>query len=359
MLFSPYKLGSIELKNAVVMSPMTRNRSSRDNVPQAMVATYYSQRASAGLIISEGTSPSPNGVGYPRIPGIYNDAQIAAWKTVTEAVHEKGGKIFLQLMHTGRVSHQSCLPEGAVILAPSAIQMKGKIYTDDAGMVDYSAPKEMSIAEIHSSIAEYVQASKNAIEAGFDGVELHGANGYLIEQFIAPMSNHRSDEYGGSIEKRCRFAIEVAKATSEAIGADRVGIRLSPNGAFNDILPYPEVEETYTYLAKELNKLNLVYIHLVDHSSMGTPAVGEEVVSAIRNAFKGTLILSGAYDKVRAESDLANDKAQLIAFGRPFISNPDLVERMKTDAELSAPDYSTFYTPSEKGYIDYPTLALV
>lgn len=359
MLFSPYQLCKIELKNAVVMAPMTRNRSSRDNVPQAMVAVYYSQRASAGLIISEGTSPSPNGVGYPRIPGIYYDAQIAAWKTVTEAVHAKGGKIFIQFMHTGRVSHQSCLPEGAVILAPSAIPMKGKIYTDDAGMQDYSAPKEMSIVEIHSTIQEYVQAAKNAIEAGFDGVELHGANGYLIEQFIAPMSNHRSDEYGGSIENRCRFVLEVAKATSEAIGPDRVGIRFSPNGAFNDILPYPEVEETYAYLANGMNELGLVYIHLVDHSSLGTPAVGEEVVSAIRKAFKGALILSGGYDKVRAESDVTSGKAQLIAFGRPFISNPDLVERLQADAELSIPDFSTFYTPGEKGYIDYPTLALV
>ena len=359
MLFSPTQLGNIELKNAIVMAPMTRNRSTSNNIPEAIVTTYYAQRASAGLIITEGTSPSPNGVGYPRIPGIYNDEQIAAWKNVTSAVHEKGGRIFLQLMHTGRVSHTSCMPDGAIILAPSAIKMTGQIYTDEAGMQDYSQPKEMTLEEIASAKQEYVQASINAIAAGFDGVELHAANGYLLEQFIAPMSNHRSDEYGGSIENRCRFVLEVAKATSEAIGAEHVGIRLSPNGAFNDILPYPEVEQTYTYLAAGLSDLHLVYVHLVDHSSMGTPAVGENVVAGIRAAFKGTLILSGGYDKARAEKDLVDGKAQLIAFGRPFLANPDFVERMKSDLEMNAPDFSTFYTPGEKGYTDYPTVALV
>ena len=354
MLFSPYKLGSIELKNAIVMAPMTRNRASSNNIPETIVTQYYAQRASAGLIITEGTSPSPNGVGYPRIPGIYNDEQIAAWKSVTSAVHEKGGRIFLQLMHTGRVSHTSCLTEGANILAPSAIKMTGQIYTDEAGMQDYSEPKEMSLDDIETAKQEYVQASINAMVAGFDGVELHAANGYLLEQFIAPMSNQRTDEYGDSIENRCRFVLEVAKATIDAIGKEHVGIRFSPNGAFNDIVPYPEVEETYNYLAEKMNELDLVYIHLVDHSSMGTPAVGEHVVAGIRNAFEGTLILSGGYDKLKAEKDLLDGKGELIAFGRPFISNPDFVERMESDLELSAPDFSTFYTPGEKGYTDYP-----
>jgi N-ethylmaleimide reductase len=359
MLFSPYKLGSIELKNSIVMAPMTRNRASSSNIPQPIVAQYYAQRASAGLIITEGTSPSPNGVGYPRIPGIYNEEQITAWKSVTSAVHEKGGRIFLQLMHTGRVSHISSLPAGAVILAPSAIKMTGQIYTDKAGMLDYSEPKEMSLAEIESTKDEYVQAAINAMKAGFDGVEIHGANGYMLEQFIAPMSNHRTDEYGGSIENRCRFALEVVGATINAIGKNHVGIRFSPNGAFNDIVPYPEVAETYQYLANGMNELSVLYIHLVDHSSMGTPAVGENVVAGIRNAFKGTLILSGGYDKLRAEKDLLDGKGELIAFGRPFISNPDLVERMESDLELSAPDFTTFYTPGEKGYTDYPAYSLV
>ena len=358
-LFSPYHLGKITLKNAVVMAPMTRNRANSEHVPLPVIAEYYTQRSGAGLIITEGTSPSANGVGYPRIPGIYNDAQIAAWKPVTASVHVHGGHIFLQLMHTGRVGNQLNLPEGAVVLGPSAIPMAGEIYTDAAGMQPYTAPKEMTPAHIQEAKREYVQASISAIEAGFDGVELHGANGYLLEQFIAPMSNQRTDEYGGSVENRCRFVLEVAKATVEAIGAECVGIRLSPNGAFNDILPYPEVKETYTYLATELNKLGLVYVHLVDHSSMGTPPVGEDVVTAIRTAFKGTFILSGGYTKARAEHDLTDGKADLIAFGRPFISNPDLVARLESDATLNDPDYTTFYTPGEKGYTDYPSLALV
>jgi N-ethylmaleimide reductase len=237
--------------------------------------------------------------------------------------------------------------------------MTGQIYTDAAGMQDYSEPKEMSLDEIEKAKQEYVQASINAIAAGFDGVELHAANGYLLEQFIAPMSNQRTDEYGGSIENRCRFALEVAKATIEAIGKEHIGIRFSPNGAFNDIIPYPEVAETYQYLAKEMNDLGLVYIHLVDHSSMGTPAVGENVVTGIRNAFKGTLILSGGYDKAKAQKDLEDGKAELIAFGRPFIGNPDLVERMESDLELSAPDFTTLYAPGEKGYTDYPAYSLV
>ncbi len=355
LLFSPTKLGPLALQNRLVMSPLTRNRAS-DNVPNDLMVEYYAQRASAGLIITEGTSPSPNGLGYPRIPGAFSAAQTAAWKKVTDAVHAKGAKIFLQLMHTGRIGHPLNLPGGATVLAPSAVAAAGEIYTDAGGMKPHATPKAMTEADLKTALGEYVQAAKNAVAAGFDGVELHGANGYLLEQFIRPNSNQRTDAYGGSIENRARFVLEVAKAVIAAIGKDKVGIRLSPYGAFNDMPPYPEMEADYAYLARQLNALGLAYVHLVDHSSMGAPAVPQLIKDTFRKEFKGALILSGGYDAARAEADLAAGKADLIAFGRPFLANPDLIKRWQSGAALNAPDPNTFYTPGPKGYTDYPAL---
>jgi len=355
LLFSETVLGSLPLQNRLVMAPLTRNRAT-DNIPNALMAQYYSQRACAGLIITEGTSPSPNGLGYPRIPGIFSPAQTEGWKHITDAVHPQGAKLFMQLMHTGRIGHPLNLPVGARVLAPSAVAAPGEMYTDAEGMQPHPVPQAMTEADIQTAIAEYVQAAKNAITAGMDGVELHSANGYLLEQFIRPNTNLRTDRYGGSIENRARFVFEVADAVIAAIGKDKVGIRLSPFGVFNDMPLYDAMEAEYTYLAQQLNARALVYIHLVDHSPMGAPAVPDSIKATFRKTFKRTLILSGGYDAARAEDDLAAGKCDLIAVGRPFLANPDLVARWKTGAAENSPDMATFYTPGAKGYIDYPTM---
>lgn len=353
-LFTPYKLGNVVLKNRIVMSPMTRSRAI-GNVPNELMAEYYGQRSGAGLIITEGTSPSPNGLGYSRIPGIFSRSQVDGWKKITSAVHEGGARIFIQLMHTGRISHALNLPEGSRVLAPSAVKPKGQMWTDSKQLQDYPVPEEMTIKEIEDTIKEYADASKNSIEAGFDGVELHGANGYLIEQFLSPVSNMRTDIYGGSIEDRCRFVLEVSAAVAEAIGPERTGIRLSPYGVASDMPQYPEIEFTYKYLAEEHKKLGIAYIHLVDHSSMGAPVVPAEFKKVIRKIFKNTVILSGGYDLDRAEADLENGLGDLVAFGRPFINNPDLVDRFRNSWPLTQDlDFKKFYSPGEKGYIDYP-----
>lgn len=356
LLFSPTQLGGLTLQNRLVMSPLTRCRAI-DNIPNALMAKYYGQRASAGLIITEGTSPSPNGLGYARIPGVFSDAQIAGWKAITEAVHAGGAKIFMQLMHTGRVSHPLNMPANARMVAPSALAAAGEMYTDAAGMQTQPVPEAMSLTDIHTTLEEYVQAARNAILAGCDGVELHAANGYLLEQFIRPTSNQRTDNYGGNIENRARFVLEVANAVTTAIGKDRVGIRLSPYGVFNDMPLYDTIEEDYTYLARQLNQIGLVYIHLVDHSAMGAPIVPTSVKTAFHTEYTGTLILSGGYDAEHAEADLVAGKADLIAVGRPFLANPDLPARWQQQAPLNAADPDTFYTPGEKGYTDYPYLA--
>jgi N-ethylmaleimide reductase len=355
ILFSEAKLGSLSLQNHLVMSPMTRNRAT-DNLPNDLMATYYEQRSSAGLIITEGTSPSPNGLGYPRIPGIFSPQQVAGWTSVTTLVRQQGAKIFCQLMHTGRISHPLNLPPGGRVLAPSAIAASEEMFTDLQGMQALPVPEVMSRSDIDHTVEEYAQAARNAIEAGFNGIELHGANGYLLEQFFRPTSNERDDNYGGSVENRARFVLEVAQAVIAAIGADKVGIRLSPYGVFNSMPVYDEMETDYIYLTEKLNSLGLAYIHLVDHSSMGAPTVPDSIKQAIRKIFERSLILSGGYDASRAEQDLAENKADLIAVGRPFLANPDLVERWKNDLELNAPDFASFYTPGEKGYIDYPSL---
>jgi N-ethylmaleimide reductase len=338
------------------MSPMTRSRAI-GNIPNDLMAQYYAQRASAGLIITEGTSPSPNGLGYARIPGIFSDAQIAGWEQVTAAVHPHGAKMFMQLMHCGRIAHPLNLPAGARVVAPSAVAAAGTMYTDAAGMQPHPVPQAMTDAYIKATIAEFAQAAKNAVAAGFDGIELHGANGYLLEQFFRPNTNQRTDRYGGSIENRARFVLEVIAATSAAIGKDRVGIRLSPFGVFNDMPAYAAMEEDYTYLAQQLDAAGLVYVHLVDHSAAGAPPVPDSVKAMFRRMFKRTLILSGGYDAARAESDLAAAKCDLIGVGKPFLANPDLVQRWRAHAAVNAPDFSTFYTPGPKGYIDYPAMA--
>ena len=356
LLYSKTTLGPLTLQNHLVMCPLTRSRAT-GNVPNDLMVQYYAQRASAGLIISEGTTPSPNGLGYPRIPGIFSAEQVAGWKKITDAVHAGGAKMFIQFMHTGRIGHPLNLPAGAKVVAPSAVAAKGEMFTDAEGLKPHPIPHAMTAADIKSTIAEFVQAAKNAMAAGFDGVELHGANGYLLEQFIRPNSNTRTDNYGGSIENRARFALEVVAATIAAIGKDKVGIRLSPFGVFNDMPLYPEMEADYTYLAQKLNAAGLLYIHLVDHSSMGAPKVPDSMKATFRSVFKGALILSGGYDAARAESDLAAGKCDLVAVGKPFLANPDLVARWKAGAAVNAPDMATFYTPGPKGYTDYPALA--
>jgi N-ethylmaleimide reductase len=278
MLFKPFKTSSMELNNRVVMSPLTRSRATQDNIPTALMAEYYGQRATAGLIITEGTSPSPNGLGYPRIPGLFNAAQVAGWQQVTNAAHANGGKIVVQLMHTGRVTNAANLPAGAEVLGPTADQCPGEMFTDTMGMQPHSTPRAMTQADITATINEYVQSAKLAMEAGFDGVELHAANGYLIEQFLNANINKRTDGYGGSIEGRNRFALEVARATVAAIGAGKVGMRLSPHGVLGGTGTFPEVDAQYLALVEALSSLGLAYLHVLDHSAMGTPPVPQALI---------------------------------------------------------------------------------
>ena len=353
-LFSPDKVGSVEVKNRIVMAPMTRCRAI-GNIPNELMAEYYRQRSGAGLIITEGTSPSPNGLGYARIPGVFNNLQVEGWEMITSAVHKAGGKIIVQLMHTGRISHPLNMPAGAQIIAPSAVKAAGQMWTDSKQLQDFPVPKEMNAEDLVHAKTEYVAAAKNGIDAGFDGVELHSANGYLLEQFLSPVSNIRKDDYGGSIEKRCRFVLEVVSAVAQSIGKEKTGIRLSPYGVASDMPHYPEIDETYKYLSEQLNKLGIAYIHLVDHSAMGAPAVPLKIKKLIRNNFKNILILSGGYDKQRAEADIQSGLCDLVTFGRPFINNPDLVERFKNNWPLSQDlKMDLFYSSDEKGYTDYP-----
>lgn len=351
-LFTPTTLGKLQLKNRIVMAPMTRSRAT-GNVPNELMEKYYKLRAGAGLIITEGASPSANGLGYARIPGMFSDAQVAGWKRVNDGVHAAGGKIFIQLMHTGRVSHPANMAAGTKIVAPSAVALAGDMWTDASGMQPYPVPTAMTEEDIATAIAEYANASKRAIEAGFDGVELHAANGYLIDQFLNTATNQRTDKWGGSVENRIRFAVEVAKASAAAIGAERIGMRISPYGAFNGTTADAKMDALYLRLVEELNAVGLVYIHVVDHSSMGAPEVSADLKAKIRANFNGKYILSGGYDAARANADLDSQKGDLVAFGRPFISNPDLVAKLQSGAALTAPDFSTFYTPGEKGYTDY------
>ena len=356
MLFDPIQIRSLPLSNRTVMSPMTRSRA-LGNLPNALMATYYAQRASAGLIITEGVSPSPNGLGYARIPGLFNEAQAQAWRAVTDAVHARGGRIVVQLMHTGRVTHVANLPAGAEVLAPVEGTCPGEMWTDSQQMQPHSRARAMTAQDIQRSIEEFAQACRLAVQAGFDGVELHAANGYLIEQFLNANVNQRTDGWGGSIEGRNRYALEVARACAAAIGADKVGIRLSPHGAFNATGTFPEVEAQVEALVAGLSSLGLLYVHLLDHSAMGAPAVPAALKRRLRETFKGPFILAGGFDASSAEAALQAGQADLIAFGRPFLANPDLVQRLQTGAALNTPDMATLYTADAKGYTDYPTLA--
>jgi N-ethylmaleimide reductase len=357
MLFTPLKIRNLPLSNRTVMAPMTRSRALEANTPNALMAEYYGQRASAGLIVTEGTSPSPNGLGYARIPGLFDAGHVAGWKLVTDAVHAKGGRIVVQLMHTGRVGHVANLPAGAEVLGPTGETLPGEMYTDAHGMQPHTAPRAMTEADIAQAVEEFAQSARLAIEAGFDGVELHAANGYLIEQFLNANVNTRTDGYGGSIGGRNRFALEVARATAAAIGGDKVGIRLSPYGVFNSTGPFADVDAQYLALVTELSTLGLLYLHVLDHSAIGAPVVPAAIKTTLRRAFNGPFIAAGGFDAASAQQLLAAGDADLVAFGRPFLANPDLVARMKAAAPMNDADMATFYTPGAKGYTDYPALA--
>ena len=349
-LFSPYTLGTLQLKNRIVMAPMTRSRAI-DNIPNELMAQHYADRAEAGLIITEGVSPSPNGLGYSRIPGAYSDEQAKGWKAVADAVHARDGKIFMQLMHTGRVSHPLNMPEGGKVVGVSPIAATGDMWTDTQGMQPMPSPEEIPANEIDNLIAEYVHSAQAAIAAGFDGIEIHSANGYLPMQFLSPASNQRSDKYGGSHENRNRFVLELAAAITAAIGKDKVGIRLSPFNKFNSMEPDEQEEAQYIALTTGLKEIGLAYMHLL------TFAMPATLLADMHTAFGGPFILNGGYIADRAEADLEAGKGELISFGSSFIPNPDLVQRIQKGQELAKPDQSTFYTPGEKGYNDYPTFA--
>jgi N-ethylmaleimide reductase len=359
--FEPFELGPITLANHIVMAPMTRSRA-LGNLPNEMMVTYYRQRANAGLIITEGTAPAPEGSGYARIPGLYKPEQVAGWRLITDAVHEEGGHIFIQLMHTGRIFHELNLPAGAAGVAPSAIPAVGNMWTDQAQLQPNGMPRALTLEEVGKVRDEFVRSAQLAIEAGADGVELHGANGYLIEQFLNPASNQRSDGYGGSVTNRARFALEVTRGVADAIGPERTAIRLSPWSKAGDLVQYPEIDETYRYLANELLEIGVVYLHVLDPRRAGAGTPGAETLAMIRREFTGTLILNGGYHTLEAiEEVLTNQRADLVAVGRPFISNPDFVERLRTGLTLADPNPATFYAPGAggfaEGYIDYPSAA--
>lgn len=364
-LLSPIRLGRYELPNRVVMAPLTRNRAGAGNAPTALNVTYYEQRASAGLIITEASQISPQGLGYPNTPGIYSAEQIAGWKAITAAVHAKGGRIFLQLWHVGRISHPSLQPDGALPVAPSAIAPVGMAATF-SGEQPFVTPRALETEELPGIVHDYRQAALNAIAAGFDGVEIHSANGYLLDQFLQDGSNHRTDQYGGSIENRARLVLEVVEAVVDAVGSDRVGIRLSPSGTFNSMSD-SDPQALFTYVVQALNPFNLAYVHLVE-PRVNTDALNrwaktdadDDGVNLgshyFRSIYNGTIISAGGYDRESGNAAIAHGDADLIAFGRIYISNPDLVQRFALNAPLNDYDRSTFYGGTEKGYIDYPFL---
>jgi len=352
-LFSPAKLGSIALKNRIVMAPLTRNRAGEAGVPQDLNVTYYAQRASAGLIVTEATPISPMGHGYPGLPGIYTDEQVAGWKKITEAVHAKGGKIVIQLWHVGRISHPTLL-NGALPVAPSAIKPAGKAFTYQ-GLVDYVEPRALDANELPAIVQDYVYATQCALKAGFDGVEIHAANGYLLDQFLRDGSNKRTDNYGGSFENRARLLLEVTKAVVETAGADRVGIRISPVNPFNNMHD-SNPQALFNYVAEQLNQFNLAYLHAVEGGIHGVGKADAFDFEQMRKLYKGAYMANLSYDKVRGNAAIASGHADVVAYGVPFIANPDLVERYKTDAALNEADSKSFYGGTEKGYTDYPFL---
>jgi N-ethylmaleimide reductase len=355
LLFTAFTKESLMLKNRIVMAPMTRCRAI-DNIPNDLMAEYYGQRNGAGLIITEGTSPAPEGLGYARTPGLFSAEQMEGWKKVTGAVQGGESKIFVQLMHTGRIGHEDNLPKGYRLVSSAAVKAAGQIFTDTSGLQDHSTPLALTTAAVKATIEGFVSASVNAMKAGFDGVELHGANGYLIEQFLNPNLNNREDEYGGSVEARAKFVIDLIQQIGNAIGFNKVGIRFSPYSAMGDLKAYPdaEVQATYRYLAQQLGLLHIAYLHIGL-----SPALTSDFLSEMKQAFGGTVILCGGLTPDTAEQKLKDGSADLVAFARMFLANPDLPTRIAEKAALNQPDKDTFYTPGLKGYTDYKALEKV
>lgn len=354
-LFSPIRLGRYDLKNRIAMAPLTRNRAGAGNVPTDLMAEYYGQRAEAGLIIAEATQIVPEGQGYQDTPGIHSPEQIAGWRKVTDAVHAKGGRIYLQLWHVGRVSHSSLQPGGQAPVAPSAIRAKTKTFVN-GGFADVSEPRALDAAEIPGIIAAYGKAAENAIAAGFDGVEAHGANGYLLDQFLRDGSNHRSDDYGGSIQNRAKVMLGAMRAIVDAVGADRSAIRISPVTPANDAAD-SNPQPLFNYVVEELDKLALSYIHIIEGATGADRNFGAGFdYKALRQRYNGVWIANNGYDLAMAQAAIADGSADMVAFGRPFISNPDLVQRLRQNAPLAVLDRATLYGGGAKGYVDYPTL---
>ncbi len=359
-LFSTLTLGPLTLPNRLVMAPLTRSRAAGGDVPSDLAVTYYTQRATAGLIISEATQISAQGKGYPKTPGIFTDAQIAGWRKVTGSVHAAGGRIFLQMWHVGRISHPSTQANGDLPVGPSAIKPAGKIFTD-TGEQDFVTPRALETSELPGIVQQYAVGAQNAKDAGFDGVEVHGANGYLLDQFLRDSTNQRTDNYGGSVENRARLLLEATEAVIKVWGANRVGVRLSPYSGFNDIRDSAPVE-TFTYIAQQLRGLGIVYLHVIepvktDHPMSMPESQTNPIAPILHEAFGGAFMLNGGYDKEAGEAAIESGAADLIAFGVPFIANPDLVRRYQTNAALNTPDQSTFYAGAAGGYTDYPALA--
>lgn len=355
-LFTPLQLGDLTLPNRVVMAPLTRNRARPDgDVPHDLHAEYYAQRASAGLIVTEATQISPEGKGYIQTPGIYSDAQVAGWKTVTDAVHDKGGRIFLQLWHVGRISHVSLQPDGRPPVAPSKITANAQTFIGD-GMVDVSSPRALGLEEIPRLIDDYRKGAENAKRGGFDGVELHAANGYLLDQFLRDGTNKRDDAYGGSLENRTRLLAEVLEAIKQIFSASRVGVRFSPFSAFNDMSDSDPMT-TFGAAIARANEAGLGYLHLVEgEMGQSRDLPGAADLAKLRAGFDGAYMANNGYDRELAIEAVETGAADLIAFGRPFLANPDLVERLEKDAPLNEPDEETFYGGDARGYTDYPTL---
>lgn len=362
-IFDTLKLGDITINNRIIMAPLTRMRSRQPgNIPYELNARYYEQRSSAGLIISEATQISQQGQGYPATPGIHSNEQVQGWKIVTEAVHNAGGKIFLQLWHVGRISHSSHQPNGALPVAPSAIRPSGKTFTNNWSQVDFETPHALEVSEIKAIIEDYRTACVNAKTAGFDGVEVHGANGYLLDQFLQDGSNKRSDEYGGSIANRSRLLLEVVDAAISVWGSGRVGVRLSPYGSFNDMSDSDPIA-LFTYVLEQLQARNIAYVHVIEPRSSSAGGSEASVSEApctseiFRKCFRGVFISAGGYTPDSAIKTVADGQADAIAFGRLFISNPDLPERIKLKAKLNDYNRATFYGGNEVGYTDYPYIA--
>ncbi|GAB4257130.1 MAG: alkene reductase [Methylomicrobium sp.] len=356
ILFTPTALGRYMLRNRIVMAPLTRCRAKQPgDIPWEMNADYYRQRAGAGLIIAEATHISPQGKGYAFTPGIYSEAQIDGWRKVTAAVHEKGGLIFLQLWHVGRVSHPDLQPDNALPVAPSAIGFDGMAFTE-SGPQPYQIPRALELSEIPGIVEQYRAATENALKAGFDGVEIHSANGYLLDQFLRDGSNHRADAYGGSIENRARLLLEVTEAVIDVIGADRTGVRLSPTNPFNGMSD-SDPQRLFNHVAEELSRFGLAYLHLVERMGRGEPENTDFDFVELRKRFEGPYIANGCYTADSARQGIARNACDLVAFGKLYIANPDLAERFRVGAPLNTPDTDTFYGGSEKGYTDYPSLS--